>query len=114
MSGLDDGFHGYLALTVAGVLMTEMWRWLGVLVGGRLPVESAGFRWVRAVATALVAGMVMRMVLFPAGTLAGVPLLLRLAAFSGGIAFYFATRRNLGAGVAGGALLVMAVAAFRV
>ena len=44
MSGLDDGFNGYLALLMAGVLMTEMWRWLGVLVGNRLDVEGAPFQ----------------------------------------------------------------------
>lgn len=107
MSFLDDGFGGYLSLLLAGVAMTQMWRWMGVLVGGRLSVDSPAFQWVRAVATALIAAMVSRMVLFPAGMLAGVPLTVRMAAFLGGLALYFAARRNLGAGVAGGALLLM-------
>lgn len=107
MSFLDDGFNGYLSLFVAGVLMTEMWRWLGVLVGNRLAVDGDAFQWVRAVATTLVAAMVARMLLFPAGMLADVPLGIRLAAFLGGLALYFAARRNLGAGVVGGGLILM-------
>jgi len=108
MSALDDGFGGYLSLFLAGILATEVWRWLGLVVGNRLDVAGAPLQWVRAVATALVAGLVTRMVIFPAGALANVPLAVRLVAFAGGIALYFACRRNLAAGVAGGAGLLMA------
>lgn len=107
MTFLDDGFSGYLSLFIAGVLMTEVWRWVGVLVGNRLAVDGDAFQWVRAVATTLIAAMVARMLLFPAGMLAGVPLGIRLAAFLGGLALYFAARRNLGAGVVGGGLILM-------
>jgi hypothetical protein len=67
MTALDDGFGGYLVLFAAGFLATEIWRWLGLLVGSRLDIAGEVFQWVRAVATALVAGMVVRMLLFPAG-----------------------------------------------
>jgi hypothetical protein len=112
MSVLDDGFGGYLSLFLAGCLATEIWRWLGLAVGSRLDVGGALFQWVRAVATALVAGMVARMVLFPVGALANPPLAARLAAFAGGMALYFALRRNLAAGVVGGAALQVAVQLF--
>lgn len=105
---LQDGYGGYLALILAGVLANEVWRWLGVVAGRRLDLEGQPFQWVRAVALALIAGLVSRMVLFPAGTLAGVPLLVRIAAFAGGIALYYLARRNLAAGVVGGAGLLMA------
>ncbi|MET0192946.1 MAG: AzlD domain-containing protein [Hyphomicrobiaceae bacterium] len=106
MTALDDGFGGYLVLFVAGFLATEIWRWLGLLVGSRLDMAGEVFQWVRAVATALVAGMVVRMLLFPVGALADVPLAVRLAAFAGGFACYFAVRRNLAVGVAGGSALL--------
>jgi hypothetical protein len=108
MNFVDDGCGGYLTLFLAGFLATEVWRWLGLAVGGRLDVAGALFQWVRAVATALVAGLVARMVLFPAGALANVPLAVRLAAFAGGMALYFLLRRNLAAGVGGGAALLLA------
>ena len=62
----------------------------------------------RAVATALVAGMVARMVLFPVGALADVGIALRLLAFFGGLALFLLARRNLAVGVAGGAAMLIA------
>ncbi len=108
MAFLDDGTGGFLSLFLAGFVATEMWRWLGLAVGGRLDVAGEPFQWVRAVATALVAGMVTRMLIFPAGALAGIPMGVRIAAFAGGLAVYFLVRRNLIAGVVGGAVLLMA------
>jgi branched-subunit amino acid transport protein len=108
MSFLGDGFGGYLTLFVAGFLATEVWRWLGLAAGSRLDIGGAPFQWMRAVATALVAGLVTRMVLFPAGALANVTLAVRLGAFAGGVALYYLLRRNLAAGVGGGAALLMA------
>jgi Branched-chain amino acid transport protein (AzlD) len=108
MSNLPDGPGFYLMLLLAGTLATEVWRWLGLAVGSNLDVTSAAFQWVRAVATTLVAGMVTRMVLFPAGALANVPLAIRLGAFAGGLALYVLLRRNLAAGVAGGSALLAA------
>lgn len=113
MTFLQDGFGGYLTLFLAGCLATEVWRWLGVAVGSRIDVAGGPFQWVRAVATALVAGMVTRMVLFPSGALAEVPLAVRLGAFAGGLALYFLVRRNLAAGVAGGAGLLIAAQLIR-
>jgi hypothetical protein len=107
MNFLNDGFGGYLTLFVAGYLATEVWRWLGFAVGSRLDIAGAPFQWIRAVATALVAGFVTRMVLFPAGALAQVSLGVRVGAFVAGVALYFALRRNLAAGVGGGAALLM-------
>ena len=108
MSFMQDGSGGYLTLLLAGVLANECWRWLGVAVGGRLDLNGQAFLWVRAVALALVAGLVSRMILFPAGALATVPLAIRIGAFAGGIALYLLARRNLAAGVVGGAVLLMA------
>ena len=108
MSVMQDGFGGYLTLLLAGFLANECWRWLGVAAGSRLDLGGQPFRWVRAVALALVAGLVSRMVLFPAGALANVSAAIRLGAFAGGIALYFLARRNLAVGVVGGALLLMA------
>ena len=40
MAALDDGFGGYLVLFAAGFVATEIWRWLGVLVGSRLDMAG--------------------------------------------------------------------------
>jgi hypothetical protein len=107
MTPAQDGFGGYLTLFLAGFFANEVWRWLGVAVGSRLDLDGQPFLWVRAVALALVAGLVSRMVLFPAGALANVAVAVRLGAFAGGIALFFLARRNLAAGVVGGAALLM-------
>lgn len=104
----DDGFGGYLVLLVAGFLAHEPWRWLGLVIGSNLSETSPVFVWVRAVATALVAGLVMRLVIFPVGVLAKVDLPLRLVAIAVGSAVFFIAGRRLGIGILAGALTLCA------
>ena len=106
---MQDGTGGYLTLLLAGVLANECWRWLGVAVGSRLDLGGQPFLWVRAVALALVAGLVSRMMLFPVGALgerAGARF--GSAPLRAAVALYFLARRNLAVGVVGGAALLMA------
>ncbi|MXN64144.1 AzlD domain-containing protein [Stappia sp. GBMRC 2046] len=95
-------------IVVAGWLATDIWRWLGVIVGNRLREDSEILIWVRAVATALVAGVISRLILFPTGALASSPLALRIAAaVIGFVAFlYFKQRVVVGVLVAEAALVV--------
>lgn len=107
MTTLGNGWTTAALIVVIAVLAHEPWRWLGLYVGRGLDIDGEVFRWVRAVATAMVAGLVMRLLVFPAGALAAVPLALRLAAFAAGIAAFYAARRNLGAGVVGGSVVLV-------
>ncbi len=84
----------YLALLLLGFLPSEMWRWLGIVVGGGLDEGSEIILWVRAVATALVAGVIARIVLIPPGALASVPLTVRLAAIACGFLAFLAIRHH--------------------
>lgn len=108
MNVLGDGATTTLVLLFIALLVHEPWRWVGLYLGRGVDVGSELFQWVRSVATALVAGLVMRLLLFPPGALATVGPGIRIGAFLAGIAIYFLTKRNLAAGVAGGgaALLV--------
>jgi hypothetical protein len=100
--------NGYLALLLVGFLPSEIWRWLGVLLGRSLDEDSEIVLWVRAVATALVAGVVARIVLFPPGGLAGVPLEVRLGAIVCGLVGFFLIKRSPFAGlIVGEAALVI-------
>ncbi len=84
----------YAMIIVAGWLATDVWRWLGVAFGDRLREDSEILIWVRAVATALVAGVISRLILFPAGALAETPMLLRIVAGLSGVgAFLFLGQR---------------------
>ncbi len=64
-----DNWWGFVFIAIAGWLATDIWRWLGVLAGNRLDESSEALNWVRAVATALVAAVVAKLIIFPTGTL---------------------------------------------
>jgi hypothetical protein len=98
----------YLALILVGFLPNEIWRWFGVIVGHGLDEESEIVLWIRAVATALIAGVIARIVLFPPGALASVPLALRLAAIGAGVLAYVLFRRSALAGVLVGEAVLIA------
>jgi hypothetical protein len=103
----------YLALLLIGFLPSEVWRWLGLVLGRGLDENSEIILWVRAVATALIAGVVARIVLIPPGALASVPLTVRLVALGGGFLAFLFIRRSAFAGVlAGEALLIAGAIAF--
>jgi hypothetical protein len=114
MSGFE-GLWSYLVLILVGFLPSDFWRFLGVMVARGLDEESEWLVWVRAVATAVLAGVIAKLVFFPPGSLAGVPLTARLAAIACGFAAFWLARRSVFAGVATGevALLVIGYALAR-
>ncbi len=91
----------------AGVLMTYMWRFAGVLAASRLSTDSEILRWVRAVATALIAGIVAKLVVAPPGALAEIPDIARYTAFVTGGVVFFLTRYNVPVGVIAGIIVLL-------
>lgn len=89
----------YVFIAVAGWLATDIWRWLGVLLGNRLEDDSVALIWVRSVATALVAAVIARLILFPTGALEGTPVQLRLFAAVAGFAAFLVGGRRIILGV---------------
>src|SRR5262249_10988179 len=75
--------YAYTLLVLVGFLPSEIWRMLGLVAARGIADESELFMWVRAVAIAVLAGVIAKIILFPPGTLATVPLLIRLAAIVG-------------------------------
>jgi hypothetical protein len=102
----------YLLVIVAGFLPTDIWRWLAVIFARRLDEGSEIMIFVRAVATALVAGVIMRLVLLPTGDLVAVPLAIRAGAVAGGFVVYFLARRSMLVGVLAGEAIMVAGAYF--
>lgn len=95
----DPMFYAYLLVLLAGFLPTDVFRFAGVLFARRLDENSEVLIFIRAVATALLAGVIARLVLTPTGDLAGVPLWIRLATIAAGVIAYFVFRRSVLAGV---------------
>jgi hypothetical protein len=105
--------QSYLILMLVGFLPSEVWRWLGLMLGRGLDEQSEIILWVRGVATALIAGVVARIVFIPPGALAEVPLSVRVAALAIGFLAFLFLRRSAFAGViAGEAALVAGAMAF--
>jgi branched-subunit amino acid transport protein len=103
-----------LALLVLGCgLATYLWRGLGLLVSGRVRLNSEFFIWAGCVAYALIAGLAVRIVLLPTGTLAATPLPDRLLACAIALISYFVFRRNLFVGIAAGFVALVALVAAR-
>ncbi len=90
---MDEYWPWFLAL-FAG-LATYMWRGLGVTFSGRLETTSPVFDWVSCVASALLAGLVSRMIILPIGTLQEAPPEVRLAGAALALAIFFGARRSI-------------------
>lgn len=95
---------------------TYLWRGLGVALSGRIPTDGPAFEWVGCVAYAMIAGLTMRVILMPTGTLARTALEHRLLACAVALFVYFVlSRRNLFIGVISGlAAMVFLHGVFRV
>jgi Branched-chain amino acid transport protein (AzlD) len=107
MTALAD-LSPYLVLIVAGFLPNEIWRMLGVVAAHGLEEGSELVLWVRGVATAVLAGVIAKIVLFPPAGLADVPLGVRLAAIAAGFAAFLLVRRSVFAGVIAGEAVLIA------
>ena len=108
---LPDPWWPYLFIFLAGVVPTEAWRWIGVLASGRLNEDAPTFALVRAIATALVAAVISRLILFPDGALAEVPLWARLGSAIIGFAAMEWTGRRIWVGILTGEVLLLAAIA---
>ncbi|WP_026381584.1 AzlD domain-containing protein [Afifella pfennigii] len=110
---MSEALGPYLFILLAGTLATDIWRWLGVLVGARLREDSDLLLWVKAVATALVAAVIGNLIFAPSGALAEVPLAIRLGAAACGYLAFWLARKNVLIGVlAAEAALIAAASIF--
>ena len=97
-----------LILVIAGYLPNEVWRMLGLWLGGGVDEGSEILVWVRAVATAILAGVIAQLLVHPPGALASVPDWLRYGAVAAGFAVFMVTRRSIFAGVVSGEIVMLA------
>jgi hypothetical protein len=97
----------FLFILVAGWLPTDIWRYLGVYFAGGLEEDAEILVFIRALATALVAAVIAKLVLYPEGALALSPLWMRVGGMAAGFAaFWFAGRRVFAGVLTGEALLI--------
>lgn len=114
MSDFVGNWQELMVLVVAGVLPNEVWRMLGLWLGGGIYEGSELFIWVRAVASAIMAGVIAQILFLPPGALASVSPLLRYWAVALGFAVFLAARRSIFVGVvAGEAVLLLGQLSWR-
>src|ERR1700694_2209780 len=100
-------------LVIASATGRYVWRGLGVLLSGRIQVNSELFNWVACVAYAMVAGLISRILLIPSGMLVQTLLVERLGACVLALIAYYLSRRNLLVGVGVGVAAIMAISVIR-
>ena len=96
-----------LALILVGFLPNEVWRLLGLVLVRGLDEKSQAIIWVRAVATAMLAGVLAQLVLASSGALATIPVGVRIAAAGLGFVAFLIARRSVFVGVVTGEAAVM-------
>lgn len=98
----------YLVLILVGYLPNEVWRLVGLVTARGLNEDSQIVVWSRTVATALLAGVIAKLILFSSGELAGIPLPVRLGATICAFVAFLVLKRSVFAGVVAGeaALLI--------
>lgn len=108
MSEFIGDWNALLLLVVAGFLPNEAWRLAGLWLGTGIDEGSNLLVWVRAVATAILAGVIAQIVVQPPGALASVPDGLRYGAVAVGFVAFALARRSILAGVLAGELALLA------
>ena len=102
-----NGAALYLAILFAGFLPTYVWRVAAVVFVRRIDPDSAVLHWVRCIANALVAALVVRLVMSPPGLLAETTLASRLGGLAVAVICYYVVKRHSAAvAVAAGWLVV--------
>jgi hypothetical protein len=107
MNALVAELWPYLLLLLVGYLPNEIWRALGLVLSRGLDEDSELVVLARAVATAIIAGVIAKLILFSTGTLAAIPLPVRIAAAVCGFLAFLGVRRSVFVGVATGEAVLL-------
>lgn len=108
MSLLSSTLWPYVVLVLVGFLPNEIWRMAGFLLARGIDESSEILVWVRAVATAVLAAVIAKLIFFAPGALASVPLPVRIVALVTGFVGFLVLRRSVFAGVAVGEAVLIA------
>jgi Na+-translocating ferredoxin:NAD+ oxidoreductase RnfD subunit len=108
MSLMSSSLWPYVVLVLVGFLPNEIWRAMGFVLARGVDESSEILVWVRAVATAVLAAVIAKLIFFAPGTLATVPLAVRVTALLAGFVGFLVLKRSVFAGVAVGEAVLIA------
>ena len=92
---MSEIFSNIILVILVTSLATYLSRFLGVVSSGKIDIESKIFRWFNCIAYAILAALIARMIVFPAGALAETSILIRFSILIGSILLFFITKKNL-------------------
>lgn len=98
----------FVPLVLLGYLPNEVWRVFGLVLARGLNEDSEIVIWSRAVATAILAGVIAKLILISPGALASIPLAMRIGAVACGFLAFLAVKRSVFVGVAVGEAVLLA------
>ncbi len=96
-----------LFLVILGFLATEPWRWLGVFLSKDYDEDHEVIKYVRAISTALIAALVMRLIFSPPGVLSQTELSSRLIAIVTAMLVYLLAKQNILLALSAGILVFL-------
>lgn len=82
----------WIAIILAA-MATFLWRFLGAVLGSRVPPDGQLTSWINMVAYAMAAGVMMLILTYPTGILASTSLEMRLAGLLAGLGVMVFTRQ---------------------
>ena len=95
MTEFTSGFEQYLIMVLVAAVPTGLWRVSGIVLARRLSSQSEIFEWVRFVATALLAGVVSKLLFSSTGVLAEVLLSIRIGAIASAFLVFMLCKLSL-------------------
>jgi branched-subunit amino acid transport protein len=108
MSDFIGDWHALVVIVIAGAIPNQIWRMLGLWFGSGFDEGSELLVWVRAVATAILAGVIAQILVQPPGALTNAPDFLRYGALAAGFVAFMLTQRSIFAGVVCGEIVMLA------
>jgi len=107
MSPIISALWPYFLLVLLGYLPNEVWRFFGLVLARGLNEDSELVVWSRAVATAILAGVIAKLIVFSPGALLSIPLTVRVTAVVCGFIAFLAVKRSVFVGVAVGEAVLL-------
>lgn len=96
---MSDALSPFLVILLAGFLPNEAFRVAAVFLSRGIDENSELFRWIRVMATTLLAAVVARLIYSPPPALEQVPLAIRASAVLVGVGGFLLLRRSLVFGI---------------
>ena len=92
---MSDISSNIIVVILVTSFATYLSRFLGVVSSEKIKETSKIFKWFNCVAYSILAALIARMVIFPAGELAESGILIRLFVVAASVVIFLSTKRNL-------------------